>query len=186
MGFKIIGRKKRKKAVSDNPDDDATKVTSALKFLVEPEPSAASKGSTIRFIWDPKTGDSLCWIQGEISEVSNSGKKAKKDKAESKNVTVKNLVLVECWGEEYNKKLPKTMTIELDRKQTWALGTEATLDTKGENEAVKVDMDSIPKVIELGDVDTEETLGMPSKKNSKIWDIGPKGGRGSGLNPNFF
>jgi len=23
------------------------------------------------------------------------------------------------------------------------------------------------------------------KKNSKIWDIGPKGGRGSGLNPNF-
>ena len=28
---------------------------------------------------------------------------------------------------------------------------------------------------------------MPSKKkNSKIWDIGPKGGRGSDLNPKFF
>ena len=28
---------------------------------------------------------------------------------------------------------------------------------------------------------------MPSKKTSKIWDIGPKGGRGSGLlNPKFF
>ena len=52
---------------------------------------------------------------------------------------MKNLVLVECWGEEYNKKLPKTMTIELKRKQKWALGTEATLDTKEENEAVQVD-----------------------------------------------
>ena len=116
MGFKIIGRKNGKKTVSDNPDNDATKVTSALKFLVEPEPSAASKGSTIRFMWDPKTGNSLCWIQGEISEASNPGKKAKKDKVESNKVTVKNLVLVECWGEEYNKKLPKTITIELNRK----------------------------------------------------------------------
>ena len=24
------------------------------------------------------------------------------------------------------------------------------------------------------------------KKNSKIWDIGPKGGRGSSLNPDFL
>ena len=66
--------------------------------------------------------------------------------------------MADCWGEEYNKKLPKTMTIELNRKQTWALGKEATLDTIGENEAVKVDKDSIPKVIKLGDVETEEAL----------------------------
>ena len=158
MGFKIIGRKNGKKTVSDNPDDDATKVTSALKFLVEAEPGAASRGSTIRFLWDPKTGNTLCWIQGDISEASNPSKKAKKDKVESNKVTVKNLVLVECWGEEYNKKLPKTMTIELNRKQTWALGTEATLDAKGENEAVQVDMESIPKVIQLGDNDAEEAL----------------------------
>ena len=76
MGFKIIGRKNGKKTVSDNPDDDATKVTSALKFLVEPEPSAASRGSTIRFMWDPKTGNSLCWIQCEVSDASNPSKKA--------------------------------------------------------------------------------------------------------------
>ena len=80
-------------------------------------------------------------------------KKAKKDKVESNKVTVKNLVLVECYGEEYTKKLPKTMTIELNRQQTWALGTEATLDTEEENEAVQVDMDSIPTV---GDNDAEE------------------------------
>ena len=29
MGFKIIGRKNGKKTVSDNPDNDATKVTSS-------------------------------------------------------------------------------------------------------------------------------------------------------------
>ena len=56
MGFKIIGRKNGKKTVSDNPDDEATKVTSALKFLVEADPGAVSKGTTIRFLWDPKTG----------------------------------------------------------------------------------------------------------------------------------
>ena len=53
MGFKIIGRKNGKKTVSDNPDNDATKVTSALKFLIEAEPSAAVKGSTVRFMWNP-------------------------------------------------------------------------------------------------------------------------------------
>ena len=31
-----------------------------------------------------------------------------------------------------------------------------------------------------------EFKGCLPKKNSKIWDIGSKGGRGSGLNPNFF
>ena len=75
MGFKIIRRKNGKKTVSDNPDDDATKVTSALKFLVEAEPGAASRGSTIRFLWDPKTGDTFCWIQGDVSEASISNKK---------------------------------------------------------------------------------------------------------------
>ena len=84
MGFKIVGRKNGKKTVSDNPDDDATKVTSALKSLVEPEPSAASKGSTIRFMWDPKTGDSLCWIQGEINDVSNLAKRLKRIKLSQK------------------------------------------------------------------------------------------------------
>ena len=41
MGFKIIGRRNGKKTVSDNPDNDATKVTSALKFLVEAEPGGS-------------------------------------------------------------------------------------------------------------------------------------------------
>ena len=114
MGFKIIGRKNGKKTVSDNPENDATKVTSALKFLIEPEPSAAVKGSTVRFMWNPQTGNSLCWIQGEVIDSVNPNKKAKKEKGETNRVTVKNLVMADCWGEEYNKKLPKTMTVELN------------------------------------------------------------------------
>ena len=177
MGFKIIGKKDGKRTVSDNPDNEDTKVTSAVKFLLEADPGAVSKGTTIRFLWDPKTGDTFCWIQGDVSEASNSNKKAKKDKVESNKVTVKNLVLVECWGEEYTKKLPKTMTIELNRQQTWALGTEATLDTEEENEAVQIDMNSIPTVIKLGDSDAEEALeekgaagGIPTLelKNSNV------------------
>ena len=54
MGFKIIGRKNGKKTVSDNPENDATKVTNALEFLTEAEPSAAIKGSTVRFMWNPR------------------------------------------------------------------------------------------------------------------------------------
>ena len=50
------------------------------------------------------------------------------------------------------------MTVELNRKQTRALGTEATLDTKEENEVFEVDMDTFPKVIEFRDDDTEDTL----------------------------
>ena len=147
-----------KKTVSDNPENDATKVTNALEFLTEAEPSAAIKGSTVRFMWNPQTGNSLCWIQGEVIESVNPNKKTKKEKGETNRVTVKNLVMADCWGEEYNKKLPKTMTVELNRKQTWALGTEATLDTKGENEVFEVDMDKFPKVVELRDDDTEDTL----------------------------
>ena len=59
MGFKIIGKKDGKRTVSDNPDNEDTRVTSALKFLLEADPGAVSKGTTIRFLWDPKTGDTF-------------------------------------------------------------------------------------------------------------------------------
>ena len=115
MGFKVIGRKNGKKTVSDNPKNDATKVNKALEFLTAAEPSAATEGSTVRFMWNPQTGTSLCWIQGEVVKAVNPNKKTKKDKDETNRVTVKNLVIADCWGEEYNKKLPKTMTVDLNR-----------------------------------------------------------------------
>ena len=48
------------------------------------------------------------------------------------------------------------MTIELNRKQTWALGTEATLDTKGENEAFEVNLDAEDKI--RNDINVTEDL----------------------------
>ena len=46
--------------------------------------------------------------------------------------------------------------IHLSWKQTWALGTEVTLDTNGESEAFEVDMDKIPKIVECFDDDTTD------------------------------
>ena len=54
-------------------------------------------------MWNPQTGNSLCWIQGEVSDSVNPSKKAKKEKGEANKVTVKNLVMADCWNEEYNK-----------------------------------------------------------------------------------
>ena len=91
------------KTVSDNSENDATKVTKVLEFLTEAEPSAAITGSTVRFMWNPQTGTSLCWIQGEVVKRGDPHKKAKKEKWETNRVTVKNLVIADCWGEEYTK-----------------------------------------------------------------------------------
>ena len=68
MGFKIIRRKIGKKTVSDNSENDVMKITKVVEFLHESDPSAATTGSLIRFMWNPGTGTSLCWVQGEIDK----------------------------------------------------------------------------------------------------------------------
>ena len=68
MGFEIIGRKNGKKTVSDNSENDVTKITKVLEFLTEAEPSTAIIGSLVRFMWNPGTGTSLCWVQGEVEK----------------------------------------------------------------------------------------------------------------------
>ena len=156
MGFKIIGRKDGKKTVSDNSENDVTKITKVLEFLTEAEPSTAIIGSLVRFMWNPGTGTSLCWVQGEVEKRVDPYKKSRKEKWDTNRVVVKNLEIANCWGEEYTQKLPKTMIVDLSRKQTWALGTEVTLDTNGESEAFEVDMDKIPKIVECFDDDTTD------------------------------
>ena len=156
MGFKIIGRKNGKKTVSDNSEKDVTKITKVLEFLTEAEPSTAIIGSLVRFMWNPGTGTSLCWVQGEVEKRVDPYKKSRKEKWDTNRVVVKNLEIANCWGEEYTQKLPKTMVVDLSRKQTWALGTEVTLETNGESEAFEVDMDKIPKIVECFDDDTTE------------------------------
>ena len=158
MGFKIFGKKNGKRTVSDKPENGDTKVTEATKILPDEDPEAAKKGTTIRFLWNPETGNTYCWIQGEVSSTSVSEKKSKKGTIKTNKVTLKDLVLVECYGDEYIEKLPKTLKIELNPQQTWALGPEATLGTEEENEAVQIDIDAIPRVIPWDNDDTAEEL----------------------------
>ena len=127
-----------------------------MEFLTEVEPRSAIIGSIVRFMWNPGTGTSLCWVQGEVEKRVDPYKKSRKEQWNTNRVVVKNLEIANCWGEEYTKKLPKTMVVDLNRKQTWALGTEVTLETKGEDEAIEVNMDHIPKVIECFDDDTAD------------------------------
>ena len=114
MGFKIFGKKDGKRTVSDNPERGDAKVTEAAKVLPEGDPETVKEGTIIRFLWDPKTGNTYCWIQGEVSSTFVSEKKVKKERIVTNKVTLKDLVLVECYGEEYNEKLPETIKIELN------------------------------------------------------------------------
>ena len=47
MVFKILGKRDRKKTVSDNAGNDVVKVTKMLEFLTEVEPSRATIGSIV-------------------------------------------------------------------------------------------------------------------------------------------
>ena len=127
-----------------------------FEFLTEIEPSRATIGSIVRFMLNPGTETTLCWVQGEVKKRVDPYKKARKEQWNTNRVKIKNLKIVEYWGEEYTKKLPKTMMVDLSRKQAWALGTEVTLDTKEEGEEIEVNLDEIPKVIENFDDDTAE------------------------------
>ena len=147
MVFKILGKRNGKKTVRNNTGNDVIKVTKMLEFLDEVEPRSAIIGSIVRFMWIPGTGTSLCWVQGEVETRLDPNKKARKESWNTNRVKVKNLEIANCWGMEYTKKLPKTMVVDLSRRQAWALGTEVTLDTKEEDEDIEVNLDVIPKVI---------------------------------------
>ena len=72
--------------------------------MTDSDPSAAVIGSLVRFMWNPGTGSSLYWVQGEVAKRVDPYKKARKEKWETNRVTVKNLEIANCWGEEYTKK----------------------------------------------------------------------------------
>ena len=157
MVFKILGKRNGKKTVSDNTGNDVAKVTKMFEFLTEIEPSRATIGSIVRFMWNPGTGTTLCWVQGEVEKRVDPYKKARKEQWNTNRVKIKNLKIVEYWGEEYTKKLPKTMVVDLSKKQAWALGTEVTLE-KDEGEEIEVNLDAFPKVVENFDDDPAEVI----------------------------
>ena len=105
MGFKILGRKHGKRTVSDSTGNDTIKVTKMLEFFTNMEPKNATIGSIVRFMWNPGTGTSLCWLQGEVETRVDPYKKARKEAWNTNRVKVKNLVIANYWGDEYTKKL---------------------------------------------------------------------------------
>ena len=114
MGFKIFGKKNGKRTVSDKPENGDTKVTEATKTLSNEDPEAAQKGTTVRVLWIPKTANTYCWIQGEVTKTSVSEVKSKKGTFKTNKVTIENLVLVECFGEEYSDELPQKIKVVLN------------------------------------------------------------------------
>ena len=157
MVFKILRRKNGQRTISDSTGNDTIKVTKMLEFLTDMEPKNATIGSIVRFMWNPGNGTSLCWLQGEVEARVDPYKKARGVDWKTNKVKVKDLKVATYWGDDCPKKLPKTMVVNLSRKNAWALGTEVTLDTKEEDEGLEVELSDIPAVSEDFDDDETET-----------------------------
>ena len=156
MGFKIFSKKNGKWTVNDKPENSDTKVTEAINTLSNEDPEAAQKGTTVRVLWIPKTANTYCWIQGEVTKTSVSEVKSKKGTFKTNKVTIEKLTLVKCFGDEYCGVLPQKIHIELNPKQSWAMGPEATLCTGEENEVIQIDTDAIPREIPWNNDDLED------------------------------
>ena len=89
MVFKILGKRNGKKTVSDNAGNDVAKVTKLLEFLTEIEPSRATIGSIVRFMCNPGTGTTLCWVQGEVEKRVDPYKVSQKEKWNINRVKIK-------------------------------------------------------------------------------------------------
>ena len=80
---------------------------------------------------------------------------------------VKDLKVANYWGDDCPKTLPETLVVNLTEKTTWAMGTEVTLDTSQEDEALRVELADIPAVSEDSDNDmVSNTTGNDDKKGA--------------------
>ena len=141
MGIKLFNKKNGKCIVDDKPANSDTKVSETM--LSNEDPEAAKKGTTIRVLWIPKTANTYCWIQGEVTETSVSEVKNKNGPFKTNEVTIENVTLVRCLGEEYCGTLPPKIHVELSAKQNWAMGPEPDLTSEEENEVIQIDTDAM-------------------------------------------
>ena len=95
--------------------------------------------------------------QGKVDERVDPYKKAQGVNWKTNKVKVTDLKVATYWGDDCPKTLPKTMVVNLSRKNAWALGAEVTLDTKGEDEGLEVELSDIPAVSKDFDDDETET-----------------------------
>ena len=106
-------------------------------------------------MWNPGNGTTLCWLQGDIDKRVDKYNKSRNQNWRTNRVRVKDLKVINYWGEDYPETLPETVIVNLKEETTWALGTEVTLDTSEEDEALRVELSDIP--IESEDVDNDTT-----------------------------
>ena len=145
--FRFFSKKNGKWTEKEKLENSDTKVTEAVKTPSNEDPEAAQKGTTIRVLWIPNTPSTYCWVQGEVTETSISEVKGKKGVFKTNEVTIENLTLVRCFGDEYCEALPPKIQIVLNPNQNWELGPEPTLGTGEEDEIIQIDTDAIPREI---------------------------------------
>ena len=145
--FRFFSKKNGKWTEKEKLENNDTKVTEAVKTPSNEDPEAAQKGTTIRVLWIPNTSSTYCWVQGEVTETSISEVKGKKGVFKTNEVTIENLTLVRCFGDEYCETLPPKIQIVLNPNQNWELGPEPTLGTGEEDEIIQIDTDAIPREI---------------------------------------
>ena len=132
-----------------------SKDTKTFEFLTSAEPKSATIGSLVRFMWNPGTGSSSCWVQGEIYKRIDTFKDARKERWDSNKVVIRNLVIINHWGEEHLERLPNSMIINLHRNQIWALGTEVVMKQIGGNKAPNINTNKVASGNECLNEDTE-------------------------------
>ena len=156
MGIKLFNKKNGKcyqESSNDKQGNSDTKVTETM--LSNEDPEAAKEGTTIRVLWIPETANTYCWVQGVVTKTSVSEKKNKSGIIKTNEVTIEDVTLVKCLGEEYYGSLPPKIQVELSFKQNWAMGPEPDLPSEEENEVIRIDTDAIPRVIPWNNDDSE-------------------------------
>ena len=161
MAFKILSKKNGKRVISDDKNIETTKVTKVLQFLTNTEPRDAKIGAIVRFMSNPGNGSTLYWLQGEIDKRVDKYNRSRDKDWSTNRIRVKDLKVINYWGEDCPETLPETVVVNLKRKTTWSLGTGVLLDKSEENEALWVELSDIP--IECEDDDNETADDMSVK-----------------------
>ena len=125
------------------PDPDSKKVilTKILEFVPARKPEQAKIGEVVRFMHIPENSHSTYWMQGTLEKRVDKYKDAKESGFTKNRFRVKNLTIINRWGEKGT--IPETLTVNLTRNTAWALGTEVELHTTEEDEAIMFEQSKI-------------------------------------------
>ena len=64
--MRILSRKDGKGTISDNKENERIKLTKVLEFVPARKPEQAKVGELVRFMHNPRNGNSAYWMQGRL------------------------------------------------------------------------------------------------------------------------